>query len=244
MRLDRDEHIYICGWSASATSREPWWSPYVWQINATDGRLIRKIVETDPMSGKDNRMGGAVADRGIGAVAVDKGTLFYSSYSDGGYSGLIHFSGTVYRIDKKSLKEVAKSKTAPCMWTVDLAALTGDRVLALGRCDGLKTWPDSAWQPGAPEEHPQSWLRVYDKRMEPTFTTAIRGVVPYALCELDPGRFVIVGRSRGTLQIHEEKGEGNIVESERRNPGVALVHKAIMDKSPGGDDGYFMIVAQ
>jgi hypothetical protein len=242
MRLDRDENIYICGWSASATSREPWWSPYVWEIDASDGSTNRKIVETDPMSGKDNRMGGAVADRAIGAVAVDGRDLLYSSYSDGGYSGLIHFSGSVYRVDGKSLKEEARTKTAPCMWVVDLAALPGNRVLALGRCDGINTWPESAWQQGAGEEHPQAWLRVYDARMEAEFTTAIRGVTPFALCELDAGRFMVVGRSHGTLQIHEERVEGKVIESERPNPGVALLRGAIVDKPPGGDDGYLMLV--
>ena len=242
MRLDANENIYICGWSASATSREPWWSPYVWEISASDGSVIRKILETDPMSGRDNRMGGAVADRAIGAVAVDRSNLFYSSYSDGGYSGLIHFSGTVYRTDKKTKAEKAKAKTAPCFWTVDLAAMPSNQVLVLGRCDGIKTWPEDAWQQGAPEEHPQAWLRVYNQNMEPTFTTAIRGVTPFALCELDSGRYMIVGRSHGTLQIHEQKEDGDVEESERSNPGVALIRGAIVDKPQGGDDGYFMIV--
>jgi hypothetical protein len=242
MRLDRSENVYVCGWSASATSREPWWSPYVWQISASDGSVTRKILETDPMSGKDNRMGGAVADRAIGAIAVDRSNLFYSSYSDGGYSGLLHFSGTIFRTDKKTGAERAKAKTAPCFWTVDLAAMPGNQVLALGRCNGIKTWPEDAWQQGDPEEHPQAWLRVYSDKMEPTFTTAIRGVTPYALCELDSGRYMIVGRSHGTLQMHKEKEDGDIEESERRNPGVALQRGAIVDKPQGGDDGYFMIV--
>jgi len=242
MRVDRDEKVYICGWSASATSREPWWSPYVWEIGASDGSVHRKILETDPMSGKDNRMGGAVADRAIGAVAVDRGNLFYSSYSDGGYSGLIHFSGSVFRFNRKTLEETAKAKTAPCFWAVDLMAMPGNRVLALGRCDGIKTWPDDAWQQGDPEEHPQAWLRVYDAEMEPTFTTAIRGIVPLAICKLDPGRYMVVGRSQGALQIHKTTEDGNVEKLEQPNDGVAILQEPIVNTPQGGNDGYFMII--
>jgi hypothetical protein len=242
MRVDRDEKIYICGWSASATSREPWWSPYVWVMSASDGSVRRKILETDPMSGKDNRMGGAVADRAIGAVAVDRDNLFYSSYSDGGYSGLIHFSGTVFRFNRNTLEETAKAKTAPCFWAVDLAAMPRNRVLALGRCDGIKSWPDDAWQQGDPDEHPQAWLRVYDAAMVPTFTTAIRGIVPFAICKLEAGRYLVVGRSQGALQIHKTTEDGAVEESEQPNEGVAILQNPIVSTPRGGNDGYFMIV--
>ena len=110
------------------------------------------------------------------------------------------------------------------------------------RCDGIKAWPDDAWQQGNPEEHPQAWLRVYDEKMEPTFTTAIRGVTPMALCELDPGRFMIVGRSHGTLQIHKTTENGNVEESEQPNSGVAILREPIVNTPQGGDDGYSVIV--
>lgn len=242
MRLGEKGGIFICGWSASATSREPWWSPYLWEIDPANGTLLRKIVETDPMSGPDNRMGGAVADRAIGAVAVAGNTLFYSTHSDGGYRGLIHFSGSVFQLDRKTAAKKASSKTAPCMWVVDMAPLPDGGLLAVGRSNGLHAWPEDAWQSGDPEENPQAWLRVYDERMEPVFTTAIRGIVPFALCELGGGRFMVVGRSHGILQRHKTTDDGDVVETEERNRGVALLKDPIMAQPQGGDDGYLMIV--
>ena len=85
MRLDRDENIFLCGWSASFTAKEPWWSPYAWKLNSADGKLAWKAYEYDPMSGADNRMDGTVADTAVPTLAIGgDGNLLTSLFADGG----------------------------------------------------------------------------------------------------------------------------------------------------------------
>jgi hypothetical protein len=87
MRIDKKENIYLCGWSASATKNEPWWSPYIWVIDSKTGKIIKKLYEYDPMSGNDNRMGGQVADTAVTSLNFDReGNLLVSLLSDGGNS--------------------------------------------------------------------------------------------------------------------------------------------------------------
>jgi hypothetical protein len=223
MRLDKEEKLTLCGWSASATSREPWWSPYIWELNPRDGSLIRKIRETDPMSGGDNRMGGAVADAAIGSIAIeDDGHLVYGRYSDGGFSGVIHFSGSIRRVDLKTLQEPESVKTMPCVWTVDLAALPRKHLLALGRCNGKVDWTEDAWRKGDPDENPEGWLRVYDPKLALRFSTALRGIVPYELVPIGRDRYLVVGQS-----FHD----------------TAQVKDALFDKPRGKRDGYYLIAA-
>jgi hypothetical protein len=85
MRLDRDENIFLCGWSATHTAKEPWWSPYLWKLDAATGRVQKKFYEYDPMSGGDNRMNGTVADTVVATLALDaQGNLLTSLFADGG----------------------------------------------------------------------------------------------------------------------------------------------------------------
>lgn len=85
MRLDHDENIFLCGWSASFTAKEPWWSPYVWKLSPGDGKVVWKAYEYNPMSGADNRMNGTVADTAIPTLAIDgDGNLLTSLFADGG----------------------------------------------------------------------------------------------------------------------------------------------------------------
>jgi hypothetical protein len=85
VRLDWNESIYLCGWSASCTAKEPWWAPYVWKLDPADGKVIWKAYEYDPMSGADNRMNGTVADTAIPTLALDgDGNLLVSLFADGG----------------------------------------------------------------------------------------------------------------------------------------------------------------
>jgi len=222
MRLDKQERAYLCGWSASATSRESYWSPFIWEMDPRDGSLIRKIRETDPMSGKDNRMGGSVADAVAGCVALEEdGNLVFGRYSDGGYSGVIHFSGSIRRVDLKTLEEMEMARTIPCVWTVDLAVLPGRNVLAVGRCNGKVDWTPDAWQPGDPEENPAGWLRVYGLKLEMRFSTPLRGIVPYELIPIGGGRYLVVGQSASD---------------------AALAKNALFDTPRGKRDGYFMIL--
>ena len=85
MRLDKKENIYLCGWSASFTSKEPYWCPYIWRLDPHDGTVTWKAYEYDPMSGGDNRMDGTVADTAVATLALeDDGNLLASLFSDGG----------------------------------------------------------------------------------------------------------------------------------------------------------------
>jgi hypothetical protein len=222
MRLDRAENLYLCGWSASATSRESYWSPYIWQLNPQDGRLLRKVRETDPMSGQDNRMGGAVADAAVGAVAIEEdGNLIFGRYSDGGYSGVIHFSGSIRRVEMKTLEEIGMVRTVPCVWTIDLAALPGQNVLAVGRCNDKVDWTPDAWQKGDPAENPMAWLRMYSPKLELRFSTALPGIVPFDMTPLPGHRFLLTGQAR--------------------NP-TAPIAKALWPQCAGKADGYFCVV--
>jgi hypothetical protein len=245
MRLAEDG-IFICGWSASATSRESWWSPYLWKMNATDGAVLQKIRETDPMSGKDDRMGGSVADASVSAFALEPdGGLVYARISDGGFQGVIHFSGSIRRMDMTTGKDIASVKTAPCVWTTDLATLPHGSLLALGRCNGVNgpiQWTDDAWQKGDPEVNPEAWLRVYGPKLELAFSTAIPGVIPFELVPLAPSRFIVVGQSRGTLDKAVKQEDGSYTVKQEPNPGRAVTRNALLNKPAGRSDGYWMIV--
>lgn len=85
MRLDSGGNVVLCGWSATQTKSEPWWSPYLWKLDGATGRLLMKYYEYDPMSGVDNRMNGTVADTAISSFAFDSdGNLLVSLFADGG----------------------------------------------------------------------------------------------------------------------------------------------------------------
>ncbi len=85
MRLDQDENIYLCGWSATYTAKEPWWSPYLWKLDPATGKRLRTFYEYDPLSGADNRMNGTVADTAISTATFDgAGNLLVGLFADGG----------------------------------------------------------------------------------------------------------------------------------------------------------------
>ncbi|HUU08996.1 MAG TPA: hypothetical protein VM431_00480 [Phycisphaerae bacterium] len=138
MRLDRQENIYLCGWSASYTAKEPWWSPYVWRLSPADGALDWKAYEYDPMSGPDNRMNGQVADTAVATLALDgDGNLLASLFADGGntviawspkaelgrrFEGpvkgsapvikLVHWWGTIHRVNTRTREGLGGARLA------------------------------------------------------------------------------------------------------------------------------------
>ncbi|MGA2501544.1 MAG: hypothetical protein ABSH20_27705 [Tepidisphaeraceae bacterium] len=76
--------IYACGWSVSATSREPYWTPFLFKLDG-DGREVWRAYAPDPMSGKDDRMNGLVADSVIKSLGfADDGQLILAALADGG----------------------------------------------------------------------------------------------------------------------------------------------------------------
>ena len=257
MRLDKDENIYLCGWSASATAKEPWWSPYLWKMSASTGKPIWKAYEYDPMSGKENRLLGNVADTAIASVAVDRqGNLLAGLYADGGNSvigwspvaelgkkfegrvvnqangiKLVHWWGAAQRIDSQTREGLAgatfasrvKNGPAGPAFPVDLAALSDNQTLLVGRCNFELPWTDNAWHKGDPDENPTAFLRVYSEAFQLRFSTALPGVVPFEIVPLSENRYLIVGQA-----VHA----------------TAPVKQAYCDQTNGKSDGYFMLVEE
>ena len=243
MQLDEDENIFLCGWSASCTSQEPWWSFYLWRLSSVTGELIWKVAEKDPMAGGGYRMFGSVADRGIGALAVRDNQLYYSSYSDGGWSGALHFSGSVGLCDKGTFEEQARVRTGPSQWTLNLLALPGKSVVAAGRGEDLKGTTPDAWQHDGPVRSPTAWLSLHTRpRLERRFHTVVQGLWPYVLEPVSANRFAWVGASWGVLNHKALREDGSVVIASDPNPGVAVVRNAMFEKQQGKKDGYFMLV--
>jgi hypothetical protein len=86
LRTDGRDHIYIAGWSASATAKEPWWTPFLWKLDAA-GNVVWKAYSPDPLSGDNNRVNGLVSDAGVSSVALDEaGNVIATTIGDGGNS--------------------------------------------------------------------------------------------------------------------------------------------------------------
>ncbi|MCM8802045.1 MAG: hypothetical protein NC827_01880 [Candidatus Omnitrophica bacterium] len=130
LRIDKNGDIWICGWSASETKSEPWWSPYLIKIGS-DGKILQRLYEYDPMSGPDNRMYGQVADTAITCFNFDKeDKMLVGLLSDGGntvmfwspkaelrknFEGeikgekwvkLVHWWGMIHKIDLEKIEGI------------------------------------------------------------------------------------------------------------------------------------------
>jgi hypothetical protein len=267
MRLDKDENIYLAGWSASATKSESYWDPYLWKLDPKDGNLIWKAYEYDPMGGKDNRINGNVADTAVLTVALDQdqnvlaclisdggntvmggtpkaelGKAFEGPFKGMGGGGLTHFHGRIVRFDAQTREGLAGARTGRVAWTVDVAALPQKHVLALGRCNFGVEWSADAWQKSDPNENPTGYLRVYSPDFDLLYSTALRGVVPYEIIPLAEKRFLIVGESKGTLSKVKWNEDKTYELAQEANPGLAPVKNALQAKPQGKNDGYLMIV--
>jgi len=88
LRVGPGDVFYAAGWSPTRTSREPWWSPFLWKYDA-GGNLLWRAYNPDPMSGTNDRMGTLVSDAGLRSVAVDpRGNVLAALIGDGGNSVL------------------------------------------------------------------------------------------------------------------------------------------------------------
>jgi len=243
MQLDEDENIFLCGWSATCTSCEPWWSFYIWRMSSQTGELIWKVAEKDPMAGGRHRMFGSVADRGIGALAVRGDRFYHSSYSDGGWDGALHFSGSVCAQDKATFDQQARVRTGPSQWTLDLHAFPGEAVVASGRGEGLRNTTPDAWQEDSPLGSPMAWLSLHHgPKLDRRFHTVVQGLWPYAMEPVSGNRFVWVGASWGTIHRKVLGEGGKTVIREEPNPGLAVVKNAMFGKQNGKKDGYFALI--
>lgn len=248
MRLDKEDHIYFCGWSASATSHEPWWAPYLYKLDPANGDVLWHAYEYDPMSGGGNRMGGQVADTACVSLAIDNnGNILTSLLADGGNSvmewsptaeklntpsevkargggfgvKLVHWWGQIQRVDANTRQALGRAKIGPWGWAHDLAALPDNGVLAFGRYNWKFDFTPDAWWTQSSVENPIAFIRAYSPDMDMTFSTAVPGVVPFEIARAGANRYILVGRAEA---------------------GAAPAKDAMLSKSPGKTDGYLMII--
>ena len=247
MRPDKDENVFLCGWSASYTSKEPYWTPYLWKLDPKSGEPVWKIYSWDPMSGPDARMNGNVADTAVVTLALeDNGNILTSLLADGGNSvmgwgprghegvkmtapikgdnfgvKLVHWWGQVQRVDGKTREGLGGARIGPWGWVNDMAPLPGGQVLAVGRCNGdFKCTPD-AWCGKVAVDNPIAFVRVFAPEWDLLFSTVVPGLVPFELSRLGANRVILVGRA-------DKEG--------------APMKDALYGKPLGKSDGYLLIV--
>lgn len=249
MRIDGKESLWVAGWSASATSKEPWWSPFLLRLDPGTGEPTRRLYEYDPMSGGGNRMGGQVADTALLSVAVeDDDDLLTCLISDGGNSWMssgplgnegkkmtgpvigpglsrspAHFWGQAQRVDAETLDGMGGARTGPWAWTTDLAGLPDDQFLALGRWNHKLPWTEDAWWTHEDAElpNPNAFLRVVGSDYQTVFWTAIPGARPYELMPIGNDRYIITGFAAA---------------------GTAPSKHSLVETPPGGEDAWFAIM--
>src|ERR1043165_6823798 len=249
MRLDKDEFVYLCGWSASATSKEPYWSPYLGKVAPKSGAPVWKRYEYDPMSGGGNRMGGQVSDTDVVSLTLDdEGNILASLMADGGNtvmewsptsnatqhtnfeakqkgSGfgvkLVHWWGQIHRIDKDTQRGLGGARIGPWGWCVDMAPLPNKGVLAVGRYNADFKFTTDTWWTTGELKNPNAFLRVYSQDFDQLFSTAITGVVPFELTRISETRYAWVGRA---------------------DDAIAPTKDALNPKHLGKTDGYLMIL--
>ncbi len=248
MRVDKDENVYLCGWSASYTSKEPWWVPYLFKMDPKSGDVVWKAYEYDPMSGGENRIGGQIADTACVSLAIDEdGNVLSSLLADGGNSvmewspkaeklgapfeaktkgggfpvHLVHWWGQIHRVDAKTRSGLGGARIGAWGWASDVASLPGNSVLAFGRYNWKFDFTADAWWKETAVENPNAFIRVYSPEFDMTFSTPVPGVVPFEIARVGAGRYALVGRAE---------------------QGVSPVQDALFAKPVGKTDGYLMIL--
>lgn len=103
LRVAPDDRVFVCGWSASQTMREPWWSPFLFQIDPLSGRKRWSGWTVDPTGG-GGRMRGLVSDSVVRSIAFDeRGRLLAALNSDGG-NNITRYLPNDYTVEKPKLK--------------------------------------------------------------------------------------------------------------------------------------------
>jgi|GEM_PF-1126053 len=224
LRTNGKDGIYVCGWSVSYTSGEPWWVPFLFKLNA-NGDTAWKAYSFDPMSGTGDRVSGDVADSLFRNVALSAdGDVLLSGMADGGnsvlrknplnydinpqnpfrgnqgtapYRGGIRYKGLTIRMSE-TLE--MKSGTWIAMagkpgWVIDLAGLPGKRIVTFGRHTYGYAVTPNAWD--TTTAGPAAFLRVTDEGFKDQFLTSLPDVLPYAVAVSDT-RVAAVGIARGS----------------------------------------------
>ncbi len=247
LRVDREDRIYVMGWSCSQTMDEPWWSSFLIQFSPLDGREAWSGWTVDPTGGGGGRMNGLVSDSVIRSLAFDEqNRLLVATNSDGGntitrnppndYSrdggpklqgdspwglkGRTLFIGTVQRLNAERSERLGgayllgrQERKATAAWPIDVSALSGERVMVLGRY--TQGFPQKqAWNPS---QGPGSFLRVYSPDFGLQFSTGLDGADLRQLTR--KGDLILVaGSTRNALPIGERppayqggKGDGCVL---------------------------------
>jgi hypothetical protein len=247
MRMDREENLWVCGWSAAETCNEPWWSPFLWKLDPKTGAPTRKLYEYDPMGGEDHRMNGDVADTALLSVAVeDSGNLLTCLIADGGNSvmrrgprgnegrsmlgpivgpGLggspAHFWGQAQRVDGKTYDGLGGASSGPWGWTIDVAGLPDGNFLAIGRWNAQLPWTPNAWWTNSVVNNPNAFLRVVGPDYNTVFWTALPGMRPFEAMPIGGDRILVAGFATA---------------------GAAPEKDSLEPPAPAGEDAYFAIV--
>jgi hypothetical protein len=246
MRADPHGDLYLCGWSASATSQEPWWSPYLWKVSAVDGTALWKAYDYDPMSGGGNRMGGTVSDTAVTSLALDQdGNLLTTLLADGGNTvmglsptadwspfeapingvkfgvKLVHWWGQVHRFDAATRHGLGGARIGPWGFGTDVVPLPDRNVLMVGRYNNALDFTADAWWTDRSDANPNAFLRVYSPDFVLRFSTTIPDVVPFEIARLGERRSILVGRAEH---------------------GLAPTQDGLSAKPSATGSGYFMIM--
>jgi hypothetical protein len=248
LRADRQDNLYLAGWAAARTTKEPWWSPYLRRYDA-DGRLLWSAYEHDPTSGADERLNGLVSDAAVRSVAVDdQGRVLVAGIGDGGNSVLRRDPRDYTRPAPKLRGSVHSFKGRVLFWgmvarldPVSRELLGGDHLAAYDTGGYQATWPvDIAPLPGgrvlAVGRHtrgfrtsadawhaavgPGGFVRVYAADFAEAFTSSVPDTDFFTVA-CRGARCAIVGVAR----------------SER-----APLENALFEQPFGGTDGYLMVM--
>lgn len=83
LTIDGDDQLWVAGWSASRTAKEPWWCPFIRRVSE-DGTIADGPWSPSPTAG-GGRLGGQVSDTAVRAVqALRDGGMAVILLSDGG----------------------------------------------------------------------------------------------------------------------------------------------------------------
>lgn len=244
MKLDAAENIYLCGWSATHTSKEPWWSPFLWKLDVKTGAPLWKAYDYDPISGGGNRMDGVVSDTAVTSIAIDPdGNVLASLLADGGNTfmerspkgdgspfgssqkgkgfgvKLVHWWGQIHRFEEGTRAGLGRARVGPWGWATDLVSLPDKRVVAVGRYNWKFDFTDDAWSKET-IDNPNAFLRIYSPEFDQQFSTSLPGIVPFQMIRDGKSRVILVGRAE--------------------QPGAPL-KDALFPKPLGKSDGYLLM---
>ncbi len=236
LRADSAGNFYVCGWSVSRTSNEPWWCPFLWKFDP-HGKVVWQAYTVDPMSGGGNRLGGLVSDASLRSVAVDdEGNVLAAGAGDGGNNILLRDPlDYTKRVGREALYGSAAAMKGRTLFMGTVVRLRGENG-ALVRGEILSSYHNGRYEPTwaidlagmrgggmvAVGRHcrafrvtddawhqPGEWggfVRVYDRTHRATFITSLPDVDPHGIARRGD-RYVMVGASRSAEAPTTEKGE-------------------------------------